>query len=473
MSRAIMVQGTASGVGKSWIATGLCRLLARRGYSVAPFKAQNMSNNAAPAQGPDGWGEIGRAQAAQAEAAKRAPHVDMNPLLIKPHAEHRAQVVMLGKPVGFLDAAGYRGRREIWWEQIQGAWARLSATAEIIVIEGAGSPAEINLRRTDMVNMAMAHHADARVLLVGDIDRGGVFASLYGTVQLLDAADRARLHGLVINRFRGDPEILRPGLAPLEQLTGLPVLGVVPHRGDLRIDDEDSLDLASSTGVVDVAVLALPTVSNFTDLGPLLELPGVGVRWARRPEELGNPDLLILPGSKDTLGDLRWLGATGLDRGVRAAAARCIPVLGLCGGYQMLGLSVREAGVTQPGLGLLPVHTEMDPVKLVRPSVLRTTGAWLLPEGVEVSGYEIHQGRTAPGPTPLVTDDGAVEGLVAGTYLHGLFDAPAVVSGLVAALRRRKGLDEAPPNPARGREASYEALADHLEAHLDLTGLLP
>lgn len=465
----VMVQGTASGVGKSWIATGLCRLFARRGLRVRPFKAQNMSNNAVPARSGQGWGEIGRAQAVQAEAAGVAPHVDMNPILLKPTGERGAQVVVGGSPVGHLTAREYRARRAEWWEAVTAAWARIAADADVLVLEGAGSPAEVNLRAGDLVNMAMAHHADARVLLVGDIDRGGVFASLYGTLAWLDAADRARVAGLVVNRFRGDPAILRPGLLPLEERCGVPVVGVVPMRSDLPIDAEDSLDLPESVGLVDVCVLRFPTVSNFTDLGPLVRTPGVGVRWASRPEEVGNPDLLVLPGSKDTLGDLRWLHARGLAGSVRAAAERGIPVLGLCGGYQALGRSVREGDIAVEGLGLLPVETVMAAEKSVRPTTLRSTGAWLLPPGLRCEGYEIHHGVTRVGDAPALLDgDGAVNRLVAGTYLHGLFDRDEVVDALVARLRARKGLSAVPPPTRWDRAAAYDALADHLEAHLDL-----
>ncbi|MFN7147162.1 MAG: cobyric acid synthase, partial [Myxococcota bacterium] len=385
--------------------------------------------------------------------------------------ERGAQVVVGGHPVGHLSARDYRARRAEWWEAVTGAWARLSAEADVVVLEGAGSPAEVNLRAGDLVNMAMAHHADARVLLVGDIDRGGVFASLYGTLAWLDAADRARVAGLVVNRFRGDPEILRPGLAPLEERCGVPVVGVVPMRADIPVDEEDSLDLPASTGLVDICVLRFPTVSTFTYLGPLARMLGVGLRGAARPEEVGNPDLLVLPGAKDTLGDVRWLHARGLDRSVHAAAARGIPVLGLCGGYQALGRVVRDGGDAVEGLGLLPVETTMAPDKTVRPITTRTRGGWLLPAGLPCEGYEIHHGVTAAAD-PLLDGDGAVRGLVAGTYLHGLFERAEVAEALVARLRERKGLPAATPARRLARTAAYDALADHLEAHLDLARAL-
>lgn len=471
MPRALMVQGTASGVGKSWLAAALCRLLARRGLRVLPFKAQNLSNNAAPARRPDGlWGEIGRAQALQAEAAGVAPSTDMNPILIKPHRDG-AQVIVHGLPDGLIGVDGYRLAADRWWAAATESYARLSAQAEILVLEGAGSPAEINLASTDRVNMAMARHADARVLLVGDIDRGGVFASLIGTMSLLQPEDRARVTGLVINRFRGDVSLLTPGLAPLAERAGAPVLGVLPYRSDLVLDDEDSLELNGSRGALDVCVLHLPTVSNTTDFAALQHNPGVGLRWERDPERVGNPDLLILPGSKDTPSDLAWLRHTGLDRVVVAAASRQIPVLGLCGGYQMLGQRLDE----QPGLGLLGVSTRYAREKVVRPAEGQTSGAWLLPAGLPVRGYEIHHGLTTGAVTPLVTSatpDGDVQGLVAGCYLHGLLDGAEVLHALLSALRARRGLAPQAPGRAHDRAAQLDRAADLVERHLDLRALL-
>ncbi|MFZ5478175.1 MAG: cobyric acid synthase [Myxococcota bacterium] len=464
MPRALMVQGTASGVGKSWLCTAICRLAARRGVAVAPFKAQNMSNNAAPARTRDGgWGEIGRAQHVQALACGREPHVDMNPVLLKPTSERGSEVVVAGRSVGAMPAREYRARRAEWWSEVTAAYARLDA--ELVVIEGAGSPAEVNLRAGDMVNMAMAHHADAAVLLAGDIDRGGVFAALYGTLALLDDRDRDRVKGLVVNRFRGDPAILAPGLQPLADRTGVPVRGVVPMRRDIAIDEEDSLGIASTTGEVDVCVLRLPTVSNFTDLGALAREPGVGVRYEDRPERVGNPDLLVLPGSRDTVADMRWLLDRSLDRVVRAIADRT-PVLGLCGGYQMLGRRLGEV----EGLGLLPVETDYTR-KIVQPSGGVTTGRWLLPAGLVVEGYEIHEGRTEA-DAPLIGDDGSVRGLVAGTYFHGLLDSAAVRRALLGVLRERRGLDPMPSSREIDRVAAFDAAADVVEQHLDLRGLL-
>ncbi len=468
MTRALMVQGTASGVGKSWICTALCRLASRRGLTVVPFKSQNMSNNAAPARTRDGgWGEIGRAQAVQAMACGLEPHVDMNPILLKPMSDRGSDVVVSGRSVGMMPAREYRERRAEWWEAVTAAYARLSRDADLVIIEGAGSPAETNLRAGEIVNMTMAHHADADVILVGDIDRGGVFAALFGTLALLDDADRARVKGLVINRFRGDPSILAPGLEPLAARTGVRVRGVLPMRRDIAIDEEDSLDIHSSAGVLDVCVIRLPTVANFTDLGALGREPGVGVRYEQDAERIGNPDLLVLPGSRDTESDMRWLRGRGLDRVVRASASRGVPVLGLCGGFQMLG----ERLGAEAGLALLPVTTDYAGDKLVRPTIAETTGSWLLPAGLSVEGYEIHLGRTLAA-APLVGDDGAVNGLVAGTYFHGLLDSAPVRRALVGALRERRGLDPAPPNAETDRLAAFDAAADLVEAHLDLGGWL-
>lgn len=497
MAAALMVLGTASNVGKSWVCTALCRMLSRRGYRVAPFKAQNMSNNAAPARTASGdWGEIGRAQAAQAAAAGLEPHVDMNPLLLKPTGEMGSQVVLLGKALGHMRALNYREQFPLWAAEVRAAYDRLAAQYDIIVLEGAGSPAEINLKSRDIVNMSMAAHAIRRAreagqpggcLLVGDIDRGGVFASLYGTLALLEPDERALISGVVINRFRGDPRLLEPGPSMFFERSGVRVRGVLPYRGDIAIDEEDSQDLrGTGLGEIDVCVVRLPTVSNFTDVSSLAAAPGVQVRYATDNASLGRPDLLILPGAKDTMADLRWLRRTGLDRGVAAAAARGVPVLGICGGYQLLGETLSDtrgvsgASGTEPGLGLLPVHTAFSPNKQVREVTGETQGGWLLPPGLPVSGYEIHQGRTTAGAAPMLTlagtADGATAGLVAGTYLHGVLDDSAVRTALVDALRARRALPpltEAVEDARTFRDRQYEAAADLVEANLDIADLLP
>ncbi len=498
MAAAIMVLGTASSVGKSWLCTALCRLLSRRGLRVRPFKAQNMSNNAAPALCSDGtWGEIGRAQAAQAAAAGVTPHVDMNPILLKPVGPMGSQVVVLGKPLGHLQAKTYWRERAPWQQIVLDAYDRLAADCDVVVLEGAGSPVELNLMTRDVVNLPMARHAVMRaeesgqpgsVLLVGDIDRGGVFASLIGSVKLMDPEDQAMLSGLVVNRFRGDPALFSAGPGLLEKHSGVPVRGVLPYRRDIYIDDEDGPDPTKfGPGEIDLCVLRLPTASNLTDLTALSRVPGLGLRVAESPEEVGNPDLLVLPGAKDTLQALAWMRKVGLDRSVKAAAKRGIPVLGLCGGYQILGERLRDPeGLSGQagdvlGLGLLPIETVFGADKRTVPAEGETAGGWLLPEGLPVQGYEIHQGKShlLTESRPLIRlphADGTSQGLVAGTYLHGVLDTPQVRDALVAALRERKGLpatQEAAGGARLSREAGYEAAADVLEKHLDLRGLLP
>lgn len=486
-TRAIMIQGTGSGVGKSWLATGLCRLYARRGIRVAPFKAQNMANNAAVVAG----GEIGRAQAVQAAAAGIVATVDMNPLLVKPITHTGAQLVVLGKSVGIQDARDYSRDNSALWNIVTAAYTRLAAEYDLIVIEGAGSPAEFNLRDRDLVNMRMAAYADAPVLIAGDIDKGGVFASFLGTWHLCTPDERERIAGWVINRFRGDERYLEPAPTDFGRMTGIPVRGVIPMRRDIVIDREDDpSDVRGGSGLIDIAVLRFATVSNFTDMELLAAMPGVGFRWVHRHEDLGNPDLLVLPGSKDTLGDLRRLRAAGLDRGVEAAAARHIPILGLCGGYQMLGRRIHDetghggTAAVEAGLGLLPVDTVFVGVKRTAARSGQTRAGWLLPAGLPVSGYEIHQGRTVASESPLIDlssgaddaagPDGAIAGNIAGTYLHGLLDSAAVRTALVNALRARKGFDalDMPLEDADAfRARNVDALADLLEERLDLSGL--
>ena len=356
----LMIQGTASGVGKSLLTAALCRIFARTGYRVAPFKAQNMALNAAVT--PHG-GEIGRAQAAQAAAAGIEPTVDMNPILLKPEPGHRSQVVVRGRAVTSATWREYQLMQPELLPIVAGSLARLRQAWDLVIVEGAGSPAEINLRDSDIVNMRIARMADAPVVLVGDIDRGGVFAALLGTLALLDPADRARVGGLIVNRFRGDPTVLTPGLAELGARAGVPVLGVVPYLATRLVPSEDSLDLDEPSGwglpgALEVAVVHLPLISNFDDFEPLAAEPGVHVRFVREAGELRGADVIVLPGSKATVSDLQWLVATGLARAIQRAAVDGRPIVGVCGGYQMLGEAVHDPDrvesdvLSRPGLGL-------------------------------------------------------------------------------------------------------------------------
>jgi adenosylcobyric acid synthase len=408
----------------------------------------------------------------------------MNPVLIKPHSQTGAQVVVLGKVIGTTEAKNYWKDTSLLRETAFAAYDRLAARHDLIVIEGAGSPAEFNLRGRDFVNMPTAHHADAQVLIAGDIDKGGVFASFLGTWHLCQPEEQARIAGWIINRFRGDERLLEPAPADFGRLTGIPVRGVVPMRRDIIVDREDDpRDLQTQRGLVDVAVLRLGTISNFTDLELLAATPHVGLRWVASATELGNPDLLILPGSKDTIGDLRRLREAGLDRAVLAAARRQIPVLGLCGGYQLLGERLRDPSGTSgtadnvPGLGILPISTNFMPEKVTRLVEGNTQPGWLLPGGLPIKGYEIHQGQSVASEHPLVSlggkPDGAIAGLVAGTYVHGFLDSGAVREALVNALLERRGLPPAAHQLEDGpafRARNYEALADLVGQRLNLTG---
>jgi len=478
----VMVLGTGSSVGKSTLVAGLCRLLARRGVRVAPFKAQNMSNNAAVCRG---GGEIGRAQYAQAVAAGIEPTVDMNPILLKPQPTG-SQVIVRGTAVGVQSASDYFGsRRKELWPVVVESLDRLRADYDLVLAEGAGSPAEINLRERDLTNMRVALHASADVLLVADIDRGGAFAALLGTWQWLQPAERALVRGFVLNKFRGDASLLAPAPSLLEERTGVPVVGVVPYLEDLALPEEDAASLHQRLAVspkVEIAVIRLPHVANFDEFGPLSMEPGVDVRYVTQPEELRAPDLVILPGTKATIPDLDWLHERGLARRVCWLVEHDTPLLGICGGYQMLGRSVRDPlGLesTQrgmPGLGLFASDTLLAPEKrLARVSgtvYVGLPGLWRDVGGARVEGYEIHVGRTEVSPTPFVQlathGDGAVsaDGRVAGTYLHGLLESPEIRQRLVKTLAARRGFEWSPDGaPATD---PYDLLADTLEATLQL-----
>ncbi len=486
MAKAIMVQGTASNAGKSLLCAGLCRLFRQDGYRVAPFKSQNMALNSAITL--DGL-EMGRAQAVQAQAAGVAPDARMNPILLKPTSNTGSQVIVNGVPRGTMGAADYFRYKRALVPDILAAYRSLDQEFDVIVIEGAGSPAEINLKQDDFVNMGMARMAGAPVLLCGDIDRGGVFASLYGTVKLLEPAEQDLIRGLIVNKFRGDVEILRPGLGMLEELTGKPVLGVVPML-DVDVDDEDSLsarlDREGKVGLVDIAVVRLPRLSNFTDFNPLERMDQVTLRYVRSPGEFGRPDLVILPGTKNTMDDLRWLRQSGLEAKILRHAGDGGAVAGICGGYQMLGRTVSdpqgvEGGGALAGLGLLPTETVFLGEK-TRTQVTGTfrgaQGMFAALNGAGFEGYEIHMGETpSPAPLSVLTDqyggekpDGMAAGNVFGTYVHGVFDRAESAQALVNCLLARKGLDPS----AQGvdwreyQEKQYDKLADGLRASLDM-----
>lgn len=475
-----MVQGTMSGAGKSLLCTALCRIFAQDGYKVAPFKSQNMALNSFVTRAGL---EMGRAQVVQAQAAGVEPDVRMNPILLKPSSDVGSQVIVNGEVRGDMPARAYFRQKKALIPEILRAYESLAQEYDILVIEGAGSPAEINLKADDIVNMGLAKLVDAPVLLVGDIDRGGVFAQLYGTVALLEADERARICGLIINKFRGDVEILRPGLAMLEEKTHLPVLGVVPYtRAD--IEDEDSLSerLQSSKAVkpLDAAVVRLPHISNFTDFMPLEQHPLLGVRYVQNVRELGSPDLVILPGTKNTVADLLWLRQCGLEAAVQKLAKRGTPILGVCGGYQMLGRTLddtlgSESGRphTLRGLALLPTDTVFTAEKH-RAQVTATAAAPFA--GASLTGYEIHTGRTAVQGSAFCTQadgtpEGCVQGTVFGTYLHGLFDSGELTEKLAAYLCRQKGLcpeAAAPVSMERYRAQQFDLLADSVRAALDM-----
>jgi adenosylcobyric acid synthase len=504
---ALMILGTASHVGKSILTAGLGRIFADYGYRVAPFKAQNMSLNSAAT--PDG-GEIGRAQALQAAACRTAPGIDMNPVLLKPASDTGAQVILLGKIWGQVTAADYHTRRvEQLFPHVIGAYRRLAADYDLVLLEGAGSPVEINLRAHDIVNMRMAHAADAVCLLIGDIDRGGVFASLLGTMELLEPEDCVRIRGFVINKFRGDPSLLRPGVAMIGKRLGLPCVGVVPFLPDLGLDEEDGVALEDRPSVarrwrtiqsgsargLRIGVIALPHMANFTDFDPLALEPSVSLAFIERCEEKTAADLLVLPGTKQTLDDLRWLEQRGFARELRRLSEKDVPIIGVCGGFQMLGKSIDDPhgieneGVPSSGtgLGLLPVGTVLRREKTVRlvQGCLRGQifgrGPW---PRAPFAGYEIHVGDTIyengarpfadierRGETEFIADGAVSEsGRVLGTYVHGIFDNDEFRHAFIRAARAAVDLAPAEKYARAGaeREARIDRLADHLRNSLDM-----
>ena len=491
-ARTLMVQGTASSVGKSVLVSALCRIFRQDGWRVAPFKSQNMSLNSYVTR--EGH-EMGRAQVVQAEAAGVEPTVDMNPILLKPEADNRSQVVLGGRP---LAAREYYSLKDRLWSVITKSLDRLTADYDLVVIEGAGSPAEINLKDMDLVNMRVARHCGAPVLLIGDIDRGGVFASLVGTLELLEPEERALVRAIVINRFRGDLSLLEPGLQWLEQRTGVPVAGVIPYYHDIYIAEEDSVSLERRRRmklqdgyVLDIAVIGLPHISNFDDFDPFERDEGVRLRYVEAHDLLGQPDLIILPGTKSTVSDLLQLKSVGLADEVVARARSGTPVIGICGGLQMLGelildpdrVESREPQVS--GLGLLPIETTFSPSKTthqVRGRVVRAEGLLGKAYGLPLEGYEIHMGQTIGTDisAPFRIDersgracseaDGymASSGNVFGTYVHGLFHNDALRRAVLEELAARKGTELSSAGEVFSRDDQYDRLAALVRSSLDM-----
>ncbi len=496
-ARVLMVVGTTSSAGKSLLVTALCRIYARRGLGVAPFKAQNMSNNAAVCA--DG-AEIGRAQAVQAAAAGIEPTVEMNPLLLKPEADSRAQVVLLGRPLKTESARAYFERKREFWAAVTASLDHLRQAYDLVVIEGAGSPVELNLKSRDIVNMAVARYAQAPTLLVGDIDRGGVFAQLLGTLWLLEPAERALIKGLVVNKFRGDLSLFDDGIRILEARGQVPVLGVVPYLPDLGIPQEDAVALEEPwfdhaqvpvypDEAVDIAVVRLPLISNFDDFDPLIAEPGVRLRYVSSVQELGNPDAVILPGTKSTVADLAWLRERGLGQRIARLAQRGTAVVGICGGYQMLGQSICDPDHVESAagevtvLGLLATQTTFAKAKRTHRvhAVVRPALGWMAAlSGQTIRGYEIHMGHTrSPVPWIEITQrgertvrvhDGAVSagGRIWGCYLHGLFENANLRHAWLSALGWQAG-GRAARSPLY--EAAFERLADAVEKALDIDRL--
>jgi adenosylcobyric acid synthase len=492
--KALAILGTGSDVGKSIIAAGICRLLSRRGVWVAPFKAQNMALNSFVTRD----GEIGRAQALQAEACRIEPTVDMNPILLKPESDSRSQVVVRGKMYEALEALAYFERKEMLSNIVRDCYARLAAEHECVVIEGAGSAAEINLHDRDIVNWPVVELADASVVLVADIDRGGVFAQIIGTLDLLASHERRRVRGVIVNKFRGDRRLFEDGVRLLEMRTGLPVLGVVPYLRDLRLDQEDSLEVARFRSIsfkpnlTNVAVVLLPHMSNFTDFNALAAEKDVALRFAASPEDLRGADVVILPGSKNTLEDLDYLVAVAFSGALKAHVHRGGELVGICGGYQMLGQEIAdpkglERGGKSVGLGYLDVTTELDTPKICRKVCATSLLHGMVPHAT-VQGYEIHMGRTSRGtvsPSFHVElseikeasareNEGAVNesGLIWGTSIHGLFDQAEFRRGWLNRARGRKGLSPISTHESKLVTAhlrgELDRWADHLERYMNM-----
>ena len=509
-ARTVMIQGTASTVGKSTLVTGLCRIFAQDGWRVAPFKAQNMALNSFVTRS---GGEIGRAQAVQAEAAGIEPTVDMNPILLKPEGNSRSQVIVLGRPLATMEAREYyQNRASIFTTIVQPALARLRSEYDLIIIEGAGSPVELNLAHYDLVNMRIAHLAEAPVVLVGDIDRGGIFASLLGTLMLLQPQDRARVKGLIVNKFRGDLSLWREGEQMLTERSGMPVLGTIPFFNTIFIAEEDSVALENGMATVlrhpanqsqdqlEIVVVRLPYLSNYDEFDALAAEPGVHLRFVASVAEFPlRPDLVILPGTKNTLSDLAWLWRQGLAQHIRQLAQDGCAVLGICGGYQMLGERVSDflgseaqAGTVESGLNLLPVETFFE--SLTEKTTLQcqahidasaARGLFAHLSNQNFQAYQIHLGRTTAttrddqaGRNAFKTSTSGADGWLsrdgwcAGCYLHGLFENDAFRKGIVDVIARRRSMQSvSSERPSFDRQNEYEKLATMLRTHLDIPRL--
>ena len=497
MAKSIMFQGTASGVGKSLVTAAFCRIFKQDGYKVAPFKSQNMALNSFITR--EGM-EMGRAQVTQAEAAGIEPNVDMNPILLKPTTDKKCQVILGGKVFKNMDAQEYHEYKPELMEFVKNTYDKLAKENDVVVIEGAGSPAEINLRESDLVNMGMAKMSDSPVVLIGDIDRGGVFASIAGTLLLLTEEEKKRVKGVIINKFRGDIKILEPGIKMLEDITKVPVLGVIPYS-DLQIEDEDSLAdrfriKKEQKGDLKVEVVYLPHVSNFTDFNVLETQEDVDLRFVMKGEAIKNPDLLIIPGTKNTIEDLIYLRESGLEEQIIRAHKRGTVVVGICGGYQMLGQKIMdpqgiECGIEEiAGMGLLNTETTFEGEKIttrVKSKISNNARGYLENlQGLEVEGYEIHMGRTKflgdvdfldaiedrLGET-VYEEEGAIneEGNVIGTYLHGIFDNIGFTRGFLNNIRKKKGLDEIKSEINSFEEfknKEYDKLANIVRSHVDI-----
>lgn len=490
-SKTLVVLGTMSSAGKSLVVTGLCCAFTRRGLRVAPFKAQNMSNNAAVC--PDG-SEIGRAQYTQALACGIEPTAAMNPVLLKPEADSRSQVVLMGKAWQTLPARGYYQHRGELWGSITQALDSLRADYDLVICEGAGSPVELNLKPGDMVNMAVAAYAQAPVLLTGDIDRGGIFAQLLGTLWLLEPEERELVKGLIVNKFRGDLSLFADGISLIEERGGVPVLGVIPYMHH-HIPEEDAVAIEpqnfrqESTGQIDITVIRVPRISNFDDFDPLKAEPGVSLRYADSPESLGRPDAIILPGTKSTLSDLNWLRDQGLDKAIQNYAQEGGAVVGICGGYQMIGSLIRDPDHVEspldeaPALGLLPVETTFQGDKATHQAkaVIRSDVGWLAGlEGKTMTGYEIHMGRTqgseaAPwleitrrSRQSVAVLDGAIslDGRIWGCYLHGLFHNESLRRAWLKSLGWQAAITS-----SISLDTAFDRLADVIEDSLDMAAL--